>query len=363
MRSVSALPSRKSGPWMVRMSSWGPKANVWVRPSITGPSTCAAVAAARMASVSRSAVAQVGGGVLPPSGPSRRMTAWKWTAPRFWYSATLAKETRACWWKARWVSPARRGDLAAEVDREAAPQGSGVGVPEDGGFVVVGGRVEWSAQGGVLRVVTRAAAAVAPVGGAVVDGAEARGGEGGEDAGVCGDLFAGAFAAAESGGDQVVGVAAVGLGAGGAAGGAAVAAADQEVTGGQLGGVETVQGRADLAGGGVDLVFGAVSGQADGVGAAAEGGELACEGGQGACCGEVGEFRQWGRGGAGDDGALLRRLSGRKGAAAGAVDAWRYRGRPGSALSGDAGNAAGSAGPRRSRPRRWRRRRRRSGAR
>ncbi|GAA4976296.1 hypothetical protein GCM10023257_11630 [Streptomyces hyderabadensis] len=35
-----------------------------------------------------------GGGWLVPSGPSRRMTAWKWTRPRCWYSATLAKEIR-----------------------------------------------------------------------------------------------------------------------------------------------------------------------------------------------------------------------------------------------------------------------------
>ncbi|GEB51937.1 hypothetical protein SCA03_44880 [Streptomyces cacaoi] len=56
------------------------------------------------------------------------------------------------------------------------------------------------------------------------------------------------------------GVAAVGLGAGGAAGGAAVAAADQEVTGGKVVGVEAPEGGADLARGGVDAVLGAVSG-------------------------------------------------------------------------------------------------------
>ncbi|MBB5934476.1 hypothetical protein FHS42_001523 [Streptomyces zagrosensis] len=71
------------------------------------------------------------------------------------------------------------------------------------------------------------------------------------------------------------GVAAVGLGAGGAAGGAAVVAAGQEVAGGQVGGVEVAEDVAYLAGCGVEVVFGAVAVEADGVGAAAEAGELA----------------------------------------------------------------------------------------
>jgi hypothetical protein len=40
-------------------------------------------------------VAQAGGAESGPSGRSRRMTAWKWTAPRRWYSATLAYDTSA----------------------------------------------------------------------------------------------------------------------------------------------------------------------------------------------------------------------------------------------------------------------------
>ena len=60
-----------------------------------------------VAAVRSSAVAQAGGGVLPPPGPSMRMTAWKWTAPRFWYSATLAKETRAWSRRRRCEMPAR----------------------------------------------------------------------------------------------------------------------------------------------------------------------------------------------------------------------------------------------------------------
>lgn len=68
-----------------------------------------------------------------------------------------------------------------------------MGIPEDGRFVVVRLRVEWGAECVVVLVVLSAAAAAADrtgaPGGAVVDRAEAGGGEGGEDAGVCGDAF------------------------------------------------------------------------------------------------------------------------------------------------------------------------------
>ena len=57
--------------------------------------TATAAAAARTDVSSRSGVAQAGGEVVAPSGPSRRTTAWKWTSPRRWYSATLPYETRA----------------------------------------------------------------------------------------------------------------------------------------------------------------------------------------------------------------------------------------------------------------------------
>ncbi|GAA3225565.1 hypothetical protein GCM10020256_35290 [Streptomyces thermocoprophilus] len=120
------------------------------------------------------------------------------------------------------------------------------------------------------------------------------GGEGGEDTRVRGDLFGCALAAAQSGGDQVEGVAAVGLGAGRTAGGAAVVAADEKLTGGQVGRVEVVQDAADLAGRGVDRVLGAVAVEADGAGAATQGGELAGQLGQGAEGGQRGEFRQRG---------------------------------------------------------------------
>ncbi|BCM67754.1 hypothetical protein EASAB2608_03088 [Streptomyces sp. EAS-AB2608] len=191
------------------------------------------------------------------------------------------------------------------MDGEAAPELSGVGVPEDGRFVVVGVRVERGAECGVVLVVVGAAAAGAAVGAAVVDRAEAGGGEGGEDAGVCGDVFRGAFPAAQSGGDEVEGVAAVDLGAGRAAGGAAVVAADEELAGREAGRVEVVEDAADLSGGGVDVVLGAVAVEADRVGAAAEPGELPQDARQVAVFGQPREFRERGRGGAGEDGGLL----------------------------------------------------------
>jgi hypothetical protein len=87
---------------------------------------------------------------------------------------------------------------------------------------------------------------------------------------VGGDAFRDALAAAQAGGDQVEGVAAVDLGAGRAAGRAAVVAADQQVTGREGGGVEAVEDVADLAGAGVDVVLGAVAVEADRRRAAAE---------------------------------------------------------------------------------------------
>jgi hypothetical protein len=88
------------------------------------------------------------------------------------------------------------GDFPAQVGGETALERTGVGVPEDGRFVVVGVRVEWGAECVVVLVVVDAAAAGTAVGAAVVDRAEAGGGEGGEDAGVGGDVFGGALAAA-----------------------------------------------------------------------------------------------------------------------------------------------------------------------
>ncbi len=204
------------------------------------------------------------------------------------------------------------GDLSAQVGREAPPEGTGVRVPEDGGFVVVGVRVERGAEGGVVLVVADAAAAGADgsgrAGGAVMDRAEAGGGEGGEDARVRGDVFGDALATAEARGDQVEGVAAVDL----RAGRAAVVAADEELAGGEVRRVEVVKDPADLSGGRVDVVLGAVAVEADRVGAAAESGELAEDTRQGAVRGELGQFRERGRGGTGEDGFSPSDCSGRE---------------------------------------------------
>jgi hypothetical protein len=225
------------------------------------------------------------------------------------------------------------GNLPAQVGREAAPELSGVRVPEDRRLVVVGVRVERGAEGVVVLAVRDAAAAGADrsgrAGGAVVDQAEAGGGEGGEDARMRGDPFGQALAAAQSGGDQVEGVAAVDLGAGRAAGGAAVVAADEEVAGGQVGRVEVLQDAADLAGGRVDGVLGAVAVEADRVSAAAEAGELPEDARQGAVGGQLDQFRQRGRGGTGEDGFSPSVCSGRErepGAAGCLAVSWPPRG-------------------------------------
>ncbi|GAP49236.1 uncharacterized protein SAZU_4100 [Streptomyces azureus] len=137
-----------------------------------------------------------------------------------------------------------------------------------------------------------------------------------------GDVFGNALAAAQAGGDQVEGVAAVDLGAGGAAGRAAVVAADEELPGREAGRVEAVEDVADLAGRGVDVVLGAVAVEADRVGAAAESGELAEDTRQRALRGQVREFREWCRSGAGEDGVSPSGWLGREEQAPGRRNAW-----------------------------------------
>ncbi len=194
------------------------------------------------------------------------------------------------------------GDGAAQVEHEAGPQGRGVGVPQHGAGVVVPLGVE---RGAEERVALGMGASAAAAGGAAraspVDRAVRGRGEGGEDAGVGGDLVGDVLAAAQAGGDEVVGVPAVELGAGGAAGGAAVAAADQEVSGGQFLGFQFAQ---DFAGEGVDL--GALAFEPDRLGAAAERGQLPYHAEQVLVPGERGQ-RGCGRFGAGDcGGGVLR---------------------------------------------------------
>ncbi len=197
--------------------------------------------------------------------------------------------------------PCRLRDLPPQVGGEACPQGRGVRVPQHRARVVVAVGIEWGAEERVVVGVGVAAVAAAGVG-LVVDGAEAGRGEGGEDAGVCGDAGGDGLATAKSRGDELVGVVAVDGGTGGAAGGAAVAAADQQLARREPAGVEVVE---DLAGRAVQT--GAVPGQADRVRAAAESGYLPCEGCELAGGGEL-------RQPAGQPGAALqRRPPGRRG--------------------------------------------------
>jgi hypothetical protein len=139
---------------------------------------------------------------------------------------------------------------------------------------------------------------------------------------VGGDVFGDALAPAQAGGDQVEGVAAVDLGAGGAASRAAVVAADEELTGREAGRVQAVKDIADLAGRGVDVVLGAVAVEADRVGTAAESGELAEDTRQRALRGQVREFREWSRSGAGEDGDSPSDWLGREEQAPGRRNAW-----------------------------------------
>jgi hypothetical protein len=115
-------------------------------------------------------------------------------------------------------------------------------------------------------------------------------------------MFGGALAAAQAGGDQVEGVAAVDLGAGCAAGRAAVVAADEELSGREGRGVEVLEDAADLACPRVDVVLGAMAVEADRAGTAAEAGKLLDDSRQGAVLGQLREVRKRGRGGAGEDG-------------------------------------------------------------
>ncbi len=102
---VGELAAGGDGPDVELRPQASRRAGGWRRP---GWSTRTCRRRVVMAAVSRSVVAQAGGSVAGPSGPSRRMMAWKWTTPRRWYSATLAKEIRTCWRGALWVSPAWR---------------------------------------------------------------------------------------------------------------------------------------------------------------------------------------------------------------------------------------------------------------
>jgi hypothetical protein len=121
-----------------------------------------------------------------------------------------------------------------------------------------------------LAVLAGSAAGVAALAaGCTVDGAEAGGGQGGEEAGSVAYCVGDVLAAGQSGADQVVGVAGVEPGAGFADGRSTVAAADGQALEGFGGGVVVVE---DFPGG--RIPGGGGAGQVDRVGAAARGGDL-----------------------------------------------------------------------------------------
>ncbi len=162
------------------------------------------------------------------------------------------------------------GDLAAEPVGEALPELPGMVVEQHGTRVVVGGRVQGGAQFRGVCGVAGAAAACAVVG-PVVHATERGGGERGEDARVVadggGDVAS--VVSSQARADQVVGVARVGPGAGGAARSASVAACDAKASARLVGGGVVVQGLA----GDLVLVEGP-AGEVDGVGAAAGAADL-----------------------------------------------------------------------------------------
>jgi hypothetical protein len=157
--------------------------------------------------------------------------------------------------------------VAVQAERLAEAGVAGFVAGEaDGGLAVVAGDpvAAWVAGVGAAPV-----GAGVPVHRAGVDRAEGRGGEGGEHRLVAGDGRGDALAADQASTQELVGVAAVDLGAGQADQGAAVAAGFVDVPVGQL--CCGPPGEA-LAGGPVDGVDGA--GQSDGSGAAGGGADV-----------------------------------------------------------------------------------------
>ncbi len=202
-----------------------------------------------------------GPGTRPPwrrtAGPSRPRQLWRfWRGGggwRWWCAATVPGRGRSR--RRRRCSRSSRGTAAV-------PRAGSVCLwrwPQD--------RRRPCRQSDGFAAGTAAGGPAAGQLAAGVHGAEGGGGEGGEHARVRGDGVGDAFAAGQPGADELVGVAAVGLGAGRADRGAAVPARDVEHLVGQGVGVE---GADDLAGSGVEVADGAV--QPDRAGAAVGGG-------------------------------------------------------------------------------------------
>src|SRR5262249_49327426 len=81
----------------------------------SGVSRWVASAAWAMAAVSKSMVAQAGGGEPGPGGAAGRVMGGEWITPRRWDSAALANETRSWAARALFVSPARGARVRRKV--------------------------------------------------------------------------------------------------------------------------------------------------------------------------------------------------------------------------------------------------------
>ena len=180
-----------------------------------------------------------GGGATQAGQPqsvaaSRRMMAWKWTAPRFWYSATLAKEMRTSRSQFGLGHAGELGQRPMQVDGGPRPQPTGQGVPQDLGAGLVAAGTQRLPQPGVVGVVALPAARPAamraplalpvgmagvhqpPLGLAGVDPAEGWRGEGHEQPWMGGHRLGDALAAPQPSGQELEAVGLVGRRAGGA---------------------------------------------------------------------------------------------------------------------------------------------------
>jgi hypothetical protein len=234
---------------MWRTSSCSPQPAVSVTPwssSTAGHGTVTLAAAWRTAASTSSVVNPAGGGAMQAAqrqavAASSRMTAWKWTAPRRWYSATLANDTRTSRRSSPSDSPAswaRRGTGRWSSATTTAPPGrSTAPARRPGSRTGTAARPALGRQG-------RGGASSPPAGHADTSGPAGRGGraaptcpapagcargrssgrEGHEQPRVGGHGVGDALAATEASGQELEAVGLVGRRAGGAHRGAAVAA-------------------------------------------------------------------------------------------------------------------------------------------
>ncbi len=214
--------------------------------------------------------------------PSARMTAWMWTRPRRWYSTIFHVGEPDLGFQ-RVPRPAGQfRQRPGELEGEAPPEVADRSLPDHGPRIVVAVPAQRSPDPFIILTMTgetRCGTAMLTGGRTPwmtrsgpgcgrpladrVDGPEAGRGQRGEDPGMRHDGVRDAFAAIESGSDQLIGVALVQPGAGGADRATAVAAAHEDDA---AGGGAAVEGGHQFPGTGVGGA--GVSGQVDGVGAA-----------------------------------------------------------------------------------------------